>query len=87
MRRSCEALMAGGAMNADRVFSCATSLFAASSGCPAGADLSRARSFYTRYVDGDAARALFCLILTGLVGISGFNRIMMCPEVGLLFAH
>lgn len=87
MRRSCEALVAGGAIDADRVFSCATSLFAASSGRPAGADLSRARSFYTRYADGDAARALFCLILTGLVGITGFNRIMMCPEVGLLLAH
>lgn len=87
MRRSCEALVAGGAIDADRVFSCATSLFAASSGRPAGAELSRARSFYTRYADGDAARALLCLILTGLVGISGFNRIMMCPEVGLLFAH
>lgn len=87
MRRSCEALVAGGAIDADRVFSCATSLFAASSGRPAGAGLSRARSFYTRYADGDAARALLCLILTGLVGISGFNRIMMCPDVGLLLAH
>lgn len=87
MRRSCEALVAGGAIDADRVFSCATSLFAASSGRPAGAELSRARSFYTRYADGDAARALLCLILTGLVGISGFNRIMMCPDVGLLLAH
>lgn len=87
MRRSCEALVAGGAIDADRVFSCATSLFAASSGRLAGAELSRARSFYTRYADGDAARALLCLILTGLVGISGLNRIMMCPEVGLLFAH
>ena len=87
MRRSCEALVAGGAIDADRVFSCATSLFAALSGRPTGAELSRARSFYTRYADGDAARALLCLILTGLVGISGFNRIMMCPEVGLLFAH
>ena len=79
--------MAGGAIDADRVFSCATSLFAASSGRPAGAELSRTRSFYTRYADGDAARALLCLILTGLVGISGFNRIMMCPNVGLLFVH
>ncbi len=87
MRRSCEALVAGGAIDADRVFSCATSLFAASSGRPAGANLSRALSFYTRYADGDAARALLCLILTGLVGISGFNRIMMCPDVGLLLAH
>ena len=87
MRRSCEALVAGGAIDADRVFSCATSLFAALSSRPTGAELSRARSFYTRYADGDAARALLCLILTGLVGISGFNRIMMCPEVGLLFAH
>lgn len=87
MRRSCETLVAGGAIDADRVFSCATSLFAALSGRPTGAELSRARSFYTRYADGDAARALLCLILTGLVGISGFNRIMMCPEVGLLFAH
>lgn len=87
MRRSCETLVAGGAIDADRVFSCATSLFAALSSRPTGAELSRARSFYTRYADGDAARALLCLILTGLVGISGFNRIMMCPEVGLLFAH
>lgn len=87
MRRSCETLVAGGAIDADRVFSCATSLFAASSGRPAGANLSRALSFYTRYADGDAARALLCLILTGLVGISGFNRIMMCPDVGLLLAH
>ena len=87
MRRSCEALVAGGAIDADRVFSCATSLLAALSGRPAGAELSRARSFYTRYADGDAARALLCLILTGLVGISGFNRIMMCPDVGLLLAH
>ena len=87
MRRSCEALVAGGAIDADRVFSCATSLFSAPSGYPAGAELSRALSLYTRYADGDAARALLCLILTGLVGISGFNRIMMCPEVGLLFAH
>ena len=87
MRRSCEALVAGGAIDADRVFSCATLLFAASSGYPAGAELSRALSLYTRYADGDAARALFCLVLMGLVGISGFNRIMMCPEVGLLFAH
>lgn len=87
MRRSCEALVAGGAIDADRVFSCVNSLFSAPSGYPAGAELSRARSFYTRYADGDAARALLCLILTGLVGISGFNRIMMCPEVGLLFAH
>ena len=87
MRRSCEALVAGGAIDADRVFSCATSLFAALSGRPTGAELSRALSPYTRYADGDAARALLCLILTGLVGISGFNRIMMCPEVGLLFAH
>ena len=87
MRRSCETLVAGGAIDADRVFSCATSLFAALSSRPTGAELSRARSFYTRYADGDAARALLCLILSGLVGISGFNRIMMCPEVGLLFAH
>ena len=87
MRRSCETRVAGGAIDADRVFSCATSLFAALSSRPTGAELSRARSFYTRYADGDAARALLCLILTGLVGISGFNRIMMCPEVGLLFAH
>ena len=87
MRRSCEALVAGGAIDADRVFSCATSLFSAPSGYPAGAELSRALSLYTSYADGDAARALLCLILTGLVGISGFNRIMMCPEVGLLFAH
>ena len=87
MRRSCEALVAGGAIDVDRVFSCATLLFAASSGRPAGAELSRARSFYTCYADGDAARALLCLILTGLVGISGFNRIMMCPDVGLLLAH
>ena len=87
MRRSCETLVAGGAIDADRVFSCATSLFAALSGRPTGAELSRALSLYTRYADGDAARALLCLILTGLVGISGFNRIMMCPEVGLLFAH
>ena len=87
MRRSCEALVAGGAIDADRVFSCATSLFSAPSGYPAGAELSRALSLYTRYADGDAARALLCLILTGLVGISWFNRIMMCPEVGLLFAH
>ena len=83
MRRSCEALVAGGAIDADRV----NSLFAALSGYPAGAELSRALSLYTRYADGDAARALFCLVLMGLVGISGFNRIMMCPEVGLLFAH
>ena len=87
MRRSCETLVAGGAIDADRVFSCATSLFAALSSRPTGAELSRALSLYTRYADGDAARALLCLILTGLVGISGFNRIMMCPEVGLLFAH
>lgn len=87
MRRSCETLVTSGAMDADKVFSCATALFAASSGRPTGAELSRARSFYTRYADGDAARALLCLILMGLVGISGFNRIMMCPEVGLLFAH
>ena len=87
MRRSCETLVTSAAMDADKVFSCAASLFAAPSGRPAGAELSRARSFYTRYADGDAARALFCLILTGLVGISGFNRIMMCPDVGLLFVH
>lgn len=87
MRRSCETLVTSGAMDADRVFSSATSLFAASSGYPAGAEHSRALSLYTRYADGDAARALFCLVLMGLVGISGFNRIMMCPEVGLLFAH
>lgn len=87
MRRSCETLVTSAAMDADKVFSCAASLFAASSGRPAGAELSRARSFYTRYADGDAARALLCLILTGLVGISGFNRIMMCPDVGLLLAH
>ena len=87
MRRSCETLVTSAAMDADKVFSCAASLFAAPSGCPAGVDLSRARSFYTRYADGDAARALLCLILTGLVGISGFNRIMMCPDVGLLFVH
>ena len=87
MRRSCETLVTSAAMDADKVFSCAASLFAAPSGCPAGAELSRARSFYTRYADGDAARALLCLILTGLVGISGFNRIMMCPDVGLLFVH
>ena len=87
MRRSCETLVTSAAMDADKVFSCAALLFAAPSGCPAGAELSRARSFYTRYADGDAARALFCLILTGLVGISGFNRIMMCPDVGLLFVH
>lgn len=87
MRRSCETLVASGAMDADKVFSCVNSLFSAPSGRPAGAELSRARSFYTRYADGDAARALFCLVLMGLVGISGFNRIMMCPEVGLLFAH
>ncbi|MDY5808075.1 MAG: hypothetical protein SPK07_00080 [Coriobacteriales bacterium] len=87
MRRSCETLVAGGAIDADRVFFCVNSLFSAPSGYPAGAELSRALSLYTRYADGDAARALLCLILTGLVGISGFNRIMMCPEVGLLFAH
>ena len=87
MRRSCETLVTSAAMDADKVFSCAASLFAAPSGRPAGAELSRARSFYTRYADGDAARALLCLILTGLVGISGFNRIMMCPDVGLLFVH
>ena len=87
MRRSCEALVTSAAMDADKVFSCAASLFAAPSGYPASAELSRARSFYTRYADGDAARALLCLILTGLVGISGFNRIMMCPDVGLLFVH
>ena len=85
MRRSCETLVTSGAMDADRVFSCVNALFAASSGRPTGAELSRALSLYTRYADGDAA--LLCLILTGLVGISGFNRIMMCPEVGLLFAH
>ena len=87
MRRSCETLVTSTVMDADKVFSCAASLFAAPSGRPAGAELSRARSFYTRYADGDAARALLCLILTGLVGISGFNRIMMCPDVGLLFVH
>ena len=87
MRRSCETLVTSAMMDADKVFSCAASLFAALSGCPAGTELSRARSFYTRYADGDAARALLCLILTGLVGISGFNRIMMCPDVGLLFVH
>lgn len=87
MRRSCEMLVTSAAMDADKVFSCAASLFAAPSGRPAGAELSRARSFYTRYADGDAARALLCLILMGLVGISGFNRIMMCPDVGLLFVH
>ena len=87
MRRSCETLVTSGAMDADRVFSRATSLFAAPFGYPAGAEHSRALSLYTRYADGDAARALFCLVLMGLVGISGFNRIMMCPEVGLLFAH
>lgn len=87
MRRSCETLVTSGAMDADRVFSCVNSLFAASSGRPADAGLSRSLSLYTRYADGDAARALFCLVLMGLVGISGFNRIMMCPEVGLLFAH
>lgn len=87
MRRSCETLVTSGAMDADKVFSCVNSLFSALSGYPAGAELSRALSLYTRYADGDAARALLCLILTGLVGISGFNRIMMCPEVGLLFAH
>ncbi len=87
MRRSCETLVASGAMDADKVFSCVNSLFAAPSGYPAGAELSRVLSLYTRYADGDAARALFCLVLMGLVGISGFNRIMMCPEVGLLFAH
>ena len=87
MRCSCEMLVTSAVMDADKVFSCAASLFAAPSGCTAGAELSRARSFYTRYADGDAARALLCLILTGLVGISGFNRIMMCPEVGLLLAH
>lgn len=87
MRRSCEMLVASAVMDADKVFSCAASLFAAPSGCPASTELSRARSFYTRYADGDAARALLCLILMGLVGISGFNRIMMCPDVGLLFVH
>ena len=87
MRRSCETLVTSAAMDADKVFSCAASLFAAPPGRPAGTELSRARSFYTRYADGDAARALLCLILTGLVGISGFNRIMMCPDVGLLFVH
>ena len=87
MRRSCETLVTSAAMDADKVFSCAASLFAAPSGRPAGTELSRARSFYMRYADGDAARALLCLILTGLVGISGFNRIMMCPDVGLLFVH
>lgn len=87
MRRSCETLVTSAAMDADKVFSCAASLFAAPSGRPAGTELSRARSLYTRYADGDAARALLCLILTGLVGISGFNRIMMCPDVGLLFVH
>ena len=87
MRRSCEALVTSAVMDTDKVFSCAASLFAAPSGRPAGAELSRARSFYTRYADADAARALLCLILMGLVGISGFNRIMMCPDVGLLFVH
>ena len=87
MRRSCETLVTSAAMDADKVFSCAASLFAAPPGRPAGTELSRARSFYTRYADGDAARALLCLVLTGLVGISGFNRIMMCPDVGLLFVH
>lgn len=87
MRRSCEMLVTSAVMDADKVFSCAASLFAAPSGYPASAELSRARSFYTRYADGDAARALLCLILMGLVGISGFNRIMMCPDVGLLFVH
>ena len=87
MRRSCEALVAGGAIDADKVFSCVASLLAACPGCPAGTEVSRALSLYARYADGDAARALLCLILTGLVGISGFNRIMMCPDVGLLFAH
>ena len=87
MRRSCETLVTSGAMDADKVFSCVNSLFSAPSGYPAGTELSRVRSFYTRYADGDAARALLCLILTGLVGISGFNRIMMCPDVGLLLAH
>lgn len=87
MRRSCETLVTSAAMDADKVFSCATLLFAAPSGYPAGAELSRALSLYTRYADGDAARTLFCLVLMGLVGIPGFNRIMMCPEVGLLFAH
>ena len=87
MRRSCETLVTSAAMDADKVFSCAASLFAAPPGRPAGTELSRARSFYMRYADGDAARALLCLILTGLVGISGFNRIMMCPDVGLLFVH
>ena len=87
MRRSCETLVTSAAMDADKVFSFAASLFAAPSGRPAGAELSCARSFYTRYADGDAARALLCLILMGLVGISGFNRIMMCPDVGLLFVH
>ena len=80
-------MMTSAAMDADKVFSCAASLFAAPSGRPAGTELSRARSFYMRYADGDAARALLCLILMGLVGISGFNRIMMCPDVGLLFVH
>ena len=87
MRRSCETLVTSAAMDVDKVFSCAASLFAAPSGRPAGTELSHARSFYMRYADGDAARALLCLILTGLVGISGFNRIMMCPDVGLLFVH
>ena len=87
MRRSCEMLVTSAAMEADKVFSCAASLFAALSGCSTGTELFRARSFYTRYADGDAARALLCLILMGLVGISGFNRIMMCPDVGLLFVH
>ena len=87
MRRSCETLVTSAVMDADKVFSCAASLFAAPSGCSAGTELSRARSFYTRYADGDAARSLLCLILMGLVGISGFNRIMMCPDVGLLFVH
>lgn len=87
MRRSCETLVTSAVMDADKVFSCAASLFAAPSGRPADTELSRARSFYTRYADGGAARALLCLILMGLVGISGFNRIMMCPDVGLLFVH
>lgn len=87
MRRSCETLVTSAAMDADKVFSCANSLLAVQPGCSAGVEVSRALSLYTRYADGDAARALLCLILTGLVGISGFNRIMMCPDVGLLFVH
>ena len=87
MRHSCEALLTGGAIDADKVFSCANSLLAVQPGCSAGVEVSRALSLYTRYADGDAARALLCLVLMGLVGISGFNRIMMCPDVGLLFVR